>query len=229
MANITKSAERIVAENEIYDILDAFDKSKYNSDQYRKLFNSMTEQDFKAYMKQLSTEEQYISIDVDTAEKELTIDKIFKICDKINIKSHKYVLYKENVSDDGAQSITPHPALILYIPVKRLQQLLSKKNSASGNTDKINPMTGAVTSDSKSASLNDTQSLGLVTTDQLNTLRELHGPRSDDQKSKFQMLHAIEEKGEVYLRDLNIDSKNKQSLATLMTFLKGVAIDVKLQ
>lgn len=223
-----KSPARIKAEQGIYTLMDTFDSSKYNSDMYRKLFNTMSDSDFKKYMKQLSTEETYISFEIDTATKELTLDKIFEKCNKMGFRTHKYVRYRENKSSDGETcSITPYPALILYIPVKRLQQMVSKKNSASGNSDKINPLTGTVTSDSKAASLSDTQTFGLITTGQTNTIKELLGPRADDEKSKKQMLHQIEMNGDVSLKDLNIVPKNKQSTETMIVFLRAAGIDVK--
>lgn len=230
MKKITKSAKRIQAEKEIYELLDTFDPSKYNSDMYRKLFNTMSEEKFKEYMKRLASENEYISMEVDTSAKRLTLDKIFKIADKVGVKTHKYVMHKENESSDGSIcSVSPHPSLILYIPVRRLQQMLSKKNSASGNMDKINPLTGTVTSDSKSASLNDTQVQGLITTNQRNTLKELIGPRADDEKSKNMMLHSIEERGEVNLKDLHLKPENKQALNTLKVFLKAINIDLQIK
>lgn len=225
-----KSQNRINAENQIINLLDTFDKSKYNSNQYKKLFDYMSDEDFKKYMFDLANEKQYISMEIDSFSEELTLDKIFEKCEKLNIKTHKYILYRENKTEDGKiNSITPYPALILYIPIKRLQQMISKKNTASGNTDKINTLTGTVTGDSKSASLNDTQTLGLLSTKQLNTLKELHGPRSDDSKSKIKMLQLIEDDGEVSLADLNINPINKQSLQTFITFMKAINIDVKIK
>jgi hypothetical protein len=44
----------------------------------------------------------------------------------------------------------------------------------------------------------------------------------------MQMLHLIEEHGEVSLSELDIQPKNKQALATLQVFLRGIGIDVKI-
>lgn len=227
---VTKSQNRIDAENKMYNLLDTFDTTKYNSNQYKRLFDYMSNEDFKKYMESLVSETQYISMEIDTFSKELTLDKIFEKCEKLGVKTHKYVLYRENKSEDGKTcSITSYPALILYIPIKRLQQMVSKKNSASANTDRINILTGTVTGDSKSASLNDTQTLGLLSTKQFNTLKELHGPRSDDAKSKIKLLQLIEDDGEVSLADLNINPINKQSLQTFITFMKAINIEVEIK
>ena len=227
--SVTKTPARVKAEKAIYDLMDSFDPSKYNSDAYRKLFDEMSEADFKKYMSELYKEETYISFEADTASRKLTLEDIFTICEKRGFRTHKYVMYRDNKKEDGTCSVTPHPALILYIPVKRLQQMVSKKNSASGDIDKINPLVGTVTSDSKSAGINDTQTFGLIATGQKSTIKEFLGPRADDLKSKQQMLHRIEEFGTVSLKDLHIIPKNKQSIQTMIVFLRSVGIDVKVE
>jgi len=228
MATITKSPKRITAENSIYKLMDDFDPTKYNSGAYKALFDTMSESEFKAYMKQIESEECYVSFEIDSAKKFLNMEKIFEICNKRGFKTHKYVKYRDNRTKDGTMcSVTPYPVLILYMQVKRLQQMLNKKNSVSGNTDKINPITGTVTGDSKAAGVNDTQTYGLIATGQLNTLKELLGPRADDERSKQQMLHHIEMHGSVKLADLHIVPKNKQSLQTTRVYLRGIGILTK--
>jgi len=230
MSTSTKSPARVKAEKSIYDLFDALDHSGYNSGMYKELFSTMNDTEFKSYMRDLYEERQYVYMEVDTAKRELTMDKIFKACEKIGFETHKYIKYRDSHESNGesAITVTTEPILILYMPIKRLQQMLSKKNSASGDIDKINPMTGTVTSDSKSAGINDTQTFGLITTGQTEVIKELLGPRADDERSKKQMLHMIEERGDVSLRDLNIDVKNKQSVNTMKVFLRSVNIDVEI-
>ena len=226
---IVKSTKRIKAENDLIALFDMFDPSKYNSDQYRILFDTMTEKEFAQYMNDIVNDNQYVSFEVKTSEKDLTLDKIFDICNKNGIKTHKYVKYRDNTSKDGScMSITPYPSLILYVTIKRLQQMVSKKNSATGDIDVINPLTGTVPGESKGAGLNDTQSFGLVSTNQRSVLKELLGPRADDEHSKKQMLNMIREKGDVSLSDLNIEPRNKQSTETMRIFMRAAGIEVKI-
>lgn len=227
----SKSPARIKAETDMCNLMNVFDNTKFSGNQYKQLFDSMTNEEFKIFMEKIANEEEYVTINIDSSRRDLTLDTIFEKCNKLGIQTHKYVIYRENKSegDNELTSVTPHRALILYIPMKRLQQIISKKNNASGDIDKINILTGAVTSDSKSSALNDTQSLGLVSSQQFNTLKELLGPRSDDHRSKIQMLQRIEEDGEVSLKDLNITSNNKQSLTTLKEFMRAIAIDLKIK
>jgi len=225
-----KNAARLKAENALLHMVETFDdSSKYNTVAYKNLFSKMSDKEFKEFMRKLLNEEEYVSLEIDTSKKELTLDKVFKKCESLGYKTHKYIKYRDNKSGDGTESVTPFPTLILYIQVKRLQQMIDKKNSASGNIDKINPLTGGVTSDSKSASINDTQLAGLITTKQFSSIKELMGPRSDDFHSKKSFLHYIEENGAVSLKNLSIRTGNKQALETLAVFMKGVHIDMKIK
>lgn len=225
---MAKSKARIEAEKEWCKLLDNFDPSGYNSTQYRNTFNTLSDEEFNTFMSDIIEEKQYISIEMDSIKDKITLDNIFDICEEHGYKTHKYIMYREN-SSGGNTSMTPYPALILYVPVKRLQQMLGKKNAASGDNDKINLMTGTVTGDSKAASINDTQTIGLITTNQFNVIKELLGPRADDEKSKKAMLHAIESRGSVALKDLHIAPHNKQAITTTQIFLKSVGIELKIK
>ncbi len=228
---MTKDAKRIKAENRIIEAMNAFDPSGHNSRMYKTAFKDMSNAEFGKFMRRLYNEEEYLVFEIDTLgeDVDLNLEKIFKICRKLNFKTHQSIIYRENAASNGAMSVSPDDALVVYVPVKRLQQMLSKKNNSSSNTDKINPITGTVTSDSKSASLNDTQLLGLMTVGAKNVIKELMGPRADDSKSKMQMIQAIEDTGSVSLNDLHIKPENKQSLETARTLLKAVGVEVKLR
>lgn len=224
-----KSPARIKAEKRFLQLLDSFDRSKYNSKAYKQLFDKMSDVQFKDFMKRIANEEEYITFEVDTVKDKYTLEKIFDVCEKNGYRTHKYVKYRDNVSlsDPNITSITPHPAMILYINISRLQQMVSTKNSVAGNIDKINTVTGTVTGESKGASITDAQTYGLITTGQKNILSEVLGPRADDHTSKIQMLRQIEENNEVYLRDLHINPNNKQAIQSMKAYMKAAGFDVK--
>jgi len=231
MATTAKSPARVKAEKQFYALIDSFDESKYNSNAYKKTFDKMSDAEFKAFMKRILNEEEYICFEVDTVKDKYTLKKIFDVCEKNGYRTHKYVKYRDNVSasNPNAASVTPYPTLILYVNISRLQQMVSTKNSISGNIDCINTLTGTVTGSSKSASLTDAQTYGLITTGQKNILAELLGPRADEYSAKLQMLRDIEEHNEVSIKDLDIKTERKQSVQTMTAFLKAALIDVKIK
>jgi hypothetical protein len=224
--NAVKSKERVKAERRLLELMDAFDNTKFNSDQYKKLFESLSEAQFKKLMYDIYDEKQYVTIEIDPEKNNLTLSSIFDICEKLNFETHKYVIYNDNKDSEGNPVVSPYPIPIAYLPVKRLQQMLSKKNSASAKNSIVNELTGTVTGDDKSARINDTQLFGLITGGQFNTIKEFMGPRSDDSVAKKKMMKRIEENGYVRLSQIKSSPRNKQSYETMRVFLRGVGLNL---
>jgi hypothetical protein len=102
--------------------------------------------------------------------------------------------------------------------------MLDKKNSASANTEHVNPITGQVTGESKAASISDTQTCSLATTGLTSCIKELLGPRADDQNAKMAMLEQIENYGISDLASLNMRTKDKQAVNTMNIFFLGAGL-----
>ena len=65
----------------------------------------------------------------------------------------------------------------------------------------------------------------LVSLGMTEVLKELNGPRADDNKMKQQMYTAINEKGFVSLEDMESDPANKTTLNTVDTYLLGMGLN----
>lgn len=178
-------------------------------------------------MEDIYNEEQNISFQIDSVnDSNQRLDKIYAGCRKIGVPTEEYIIYDDG---DGNKYSSPHKCIVLDIPVKRLQQMLDKKNSASGDTDVVNPLLGTVTGDSKAAGISDTQLYGLLTTGNMPVIKELMGPRADDEVAKMQMIRSIEEDGVVRMKDLELNTKNKQSIKTMSVFLLAAGLEVRVK
>jgi len=221
---IKKSAARLNAEREWYSLLDLLDPKGGNSKKYKELFSNMSETAFKNYMKDIRDDKDRILFQVNSMDdKDITTDKLFAKAKKLGVRTHKYISYE----DDGV--VTTHPILVIQVGVKRLQQMLDKKNAAVADTDKVNPLLGTVTSDSKAASMSDVQTFGLITTGQLTTLKEMLGPRADDEPAKRQMISQIEGNGQFRLDDIVTDYRQKQSMNTMRTMLLSAGLEITVE
>jgi hypothetical protein len=223
------SVARAKAENRIYSIMNDLDSSGYNAGIYKSFFKTMTDKDFIEFMKKLSIDPDFnLFFEIDSLDKKATpnIELVRKVADKWGIKLVEYVVFPyKNRENPESPSVSRTPIPVVVIQVRRLQQLLDKKNAASANTDKINSLTGQVTGDSKAASLSDMQTMALATSGQFDTIKEFLGPRSDDQVAKMKMLESIEKYGTFDLNDLNINTENKRSVKTMKVFLEGAGFD----
>lgn len=223
-------AKRVQAETAICELVDRIEGTKdgYNAQKYKAEFKNMSDTDFNKFMKNLKDDPDFnlfFEIDSMNEKNAVSMARIQQVANFYHIPLTEYVAFPhKNPLNPDQPVITKTPVIKLIIPVRRLQQFLDKKNSASANTDQVNPITGQVTGDSKAASLSDTQTCSLATTNMKYTIKELLGPRADDQTSKIKMIEAIEKYGTVSLADLNLKTKDKQSILTMEVFLRGAGL-----
>jgi len=220
---------RTHAEQKIYDLMNDLDLTGYNAGVYKEYFAKMSDKEFINFCKRLGTEKDYnLFFEIDSLDKKATpnIATIRKTADKWKVPLVEYVVFPyKNPNDPEHPVVSRTPIPVVVIQVRRLQQMLDKKNAASANTDKINSLTGQVTGDSKAASLSDMQTMALATSGQFDTIKEFLGPRSDDQVSKMKMLESIEKYGTFNLNSLNLRTENKRSVQTMKVFLRGAGFD----
>jgi len=218
---------RAKAETEIIELMDLLENSKngYNAQRYRDEFKKMSDAEFTRFLREIYERDDrnlYFEINESTETGSPKLEYIINVAKKLDIPLREYIYFPhKNPDDPGNPMITKTPVLKIYVTARRLQQFLDKKNSASSNTDVVNHMTGQLTGESKSASINDTQTASLAATSEFNTLKEFLGPRADDPVSKAQMISAIEKDGKVSLADVDIDIRNKQSLRMFEVYLRG--------
>jgi hypothetical protein len=218
------SAKRIRAETRIYDLMNALDVTGYNTAIYRDYFKTLNDTQFTEFMKNIQ-----LFFEVDSLAKDIPdMAKIRSVADKFKIPLVEYVvLPSKNTQDESNPPITTSPIPVIAIQVRRLQQMADKKNAASANTDKVNSITGQVTGDSKAASLSDMQTMALVTSGQIKTIKEFLGPRADDQVAKMKMLDSIERTGEFNIDDIESRTEDKQSVSTMVVFLTCAGFKVQ--
>ena len=107
-----------------------------------------------------------------------------------------------------------------------MQQLLSKKEAYSSDRDHVNLLTNQVTGSSKGSTLSNMQSIALTTSNQLDVVKELLGPRADDEISKKRMLDQIAETGEFDINSIPVRTKDKQSIETVRCMLVAAGLRV---
>lgn len=213
------------AEMKILQFISEWDKSGYNINEYKEVFSKMSDAEFLVWMEQLRDGKAHLHYEINGREKPPTVDTIENIGKKYGVSLKEFVILPFRSSDPNKPMVTKGKVPILMIPVRRLQQMVEKKNSISGDNDCVNPITGQVTGASKSAKWSNSQTFSVATTDQVHVNKEFLGPRADDEVSKREMIDQIEKYGRVRLEDLDIKPHNKQSLNTTYVFLRAAGLD----
>lgn len=216
-------ATRAKMESLIYTVFDKLDSTKTNSSKYRAFFKSMNDAQFDSFFKEFFADEnQYLTLDVVDYERDLKMEHIESAAKELGVPLFEKVIMPHVNKNTEIPVVTKFEVPVGYVPLKRVQQILTKKNSTSTEATSRSAMTGQVVGRDKNARDSDVENFALVTIGATNTLRELMGPRSDDMVMKSEMYSQIAQKGFVSLSDLTSNLDNKTTLNALDVMLIGM-------
>jgi hypothetical protein len=219
-------AKRKQIEELVIGVLDRMDKSGYNSKQYKDFFKKMSDAQFTTFMnKFLKDENENFYIEVTPFEngQEPVMEDIKRAADFMKVPLNEY-MYMPYANPDGEALRTVETIPVGYLHMKRLQQILSKKNSFSSNIEQRNAKTGQITGDDKNGKVSDTENYALVAIGAEAALKEFLGPRADDAVMKQEMFKDINKDNYTSLKNYTREVGNKQALNTLDVYFTGAGI-----
>ena len=210
-------AKRKKAEELIYKVMDAVDKSHTNSDYYKKLFASMSDNDFTEFCKRRLPFRFHIQA-FNVEPKMYEIIEGFKVLDKPLIERVKLPYVYTN---DKGEPIETEPCVVIYIHLKRMKQMLTKKNHTSINTDKRDMKTGLLTGEDKGGKETDREFESLATMGLDYTMDEFARVKADAMNAASQMSSEILNKGYVTDAELNVSKTDSLGKNLLNAYLIG--------
>jgi len=156
---------------------------------------------------------------------EMKMTQIKKAADILDIPLEEYIWYRHNDSN-GIRTKMRVP--VGFIHIKRVQQLLAKKNKYALDNEKVGLKSGQVKDESKVTSVSDPETFALTAINAEAALKEFLGPRADNQNKKLQMYRSIARDGYTTLEDMTEDITQSTSLNTMNTYLlaSGVRSDL---
>ena len=212
--------QRQEAEELVYKVLDTADKTKTNSDYYRKLFANMSDEDFMNFCKRrlpFRFHQEVFKIEPKMYE----IVDAFKVLNKPLLERVKlpYVY----INKDG-EPVESQECLVLYIHIKRMKQMLAKKTSTAINTEKRDMKTGLLVSEDKGGKETDREFESLATMGLEYTMDEFARPKADAMAMAAQMSNTIMAKGFVSEKDLQLAKDDSIGKNLLNVYLMGAHI-----
>lgn len=209
--------QREKAEKLIYDVLDAADKTHTNSDYYKKIFATMSDNDFMDFCRRRLPFRFHTQV-FKVEPKMYDIVDAFKVLDKPLLEKVKlpYVY----INDDG-EPIESEECMVIYIHLKRMKQMLTKKNHTSINIEKRDMKTGLLTSDDKGGKETDREFESLATMGLDYTMDEFARPKADAMDAMAQMSNEILAKGYVSQEDLNVSRTDSLGKNLMNVYLIG--------
>ncbi len=207
--NMTKK-QRSDVEKLIYDTMSAVDKTGTNTEYYKDLFSSMSDEPFYKLMSSrlpIRFHQELFKVE----PKFYDIVDAFKVLDKPLFEKVKLPYL---FTDEDGRPVESQECLVVYIHLKRMKQLLSKKTSLALEATHRDMKTGLLLAEDKGAKESDREFESLAVLGMEYTMDEFARPRADDMKAKSQMYNAINLKG--YVSDSDIKSDKDGSLAKNM-------------
>lgn len=219
---MTKKRKEI--ETLIYSTFDILDKTGMNTAKYKKLFGGMDDKTFESHMKKfLNDESENFFLEIIPFEVEPKIEDIKKAADSLNIPLEEYVFFP-HLNEEGEPLRTKDKTLVGYLHLKRVQQILSKKNKGSTSIRKRNMKTNQVVGDDKGSRISDVETFALTAINGDEILKEFMGARADDDVAKQEMFKRIYQDGFVSLKDIPSNVENKPALNYLDILFTGAGI-----
>lgn len=211
--------QRLEAERLIYQVFDQLDPSQRNTDYWKELFADMSDEQFK----------KYISGDFPFyfqtgAFKEPTMDQINKSLKLLNVPLLESVYMPFKYKDKDGNPMKTKPCMVVYIHMKRMKQILTKKNGMSISTKSRDMRTGLLTGIDKNGKESDHEFESLAISGLYNTMKEFSRPRADAMEDKSIMNNTIKNTGIVYEKDLPEDINDSLSKNLLSTYFIGAQL-----
>lgn len=212
--------QRQQAENLIYSVFDAVDSTKTNSDYYRKMFANMSDEDFMNFCKRrlpFRFHQEVFKIEPKLYE----IIEAFKILNKPLLEKVKLPYVYTNKDGEPVES---QECLVIYIHLKRMKQMLTKKNSNAVNTEKRDMKTGLLTGEDKGGKETDREFECLAVMGLDYTIDEFARAKADAMAAMTQMSNTIMAKGYVSDKDITVANDDSLGKNLFNVYLMGAHI-----
>lgn len=220
MADLISSAKRKEIEDLVYQVYDEVDHTHTNSDYYRNLFSSMTDNEFYNFLKRrlpFRFHQEAFKIEPTMTDAVNAFKVLNKpLIEKVNLR-HVYT----NKDDIPVQS---QECLVIYIHLKRMKQILTGKTHIAINTDKRDMKTGLLTGHDKGGKETDREFESLAAFGLEYTMDEFARPRADALRAGAAMSNIIMDKGFVSDKDFTVDKDDSLAKNMLNVYLIGANI-----
>ena len=212
--------KRLEIEQLVYTIFDKVDPTHTNTDYYQKFFSKMSDQDFYKFIsRRLPFRFHQEAFKVEPKMPDI-IDA-FKILNKPLIE--KLNMPHVYINADGIP-VKSQDCLVIYIHLKRMKQMLSKKNNVAMDTDQRDMRTGLLQKQSKGGKETDREFEALASYGLDYTMDEFRTVKADAMRASAEMMSTILDKGSVSEKDYNVSIEDSLARNMLNVYLIGANI-----
>lgn len=213
-------ARRAKAEQLIYDVYNAADITGTNAEYYKGIFANMSDQEFYKFFQQKLPLRFHTSA-FKVEPKMYEIDKAFKV---LNVPLYEKLNLPYLYTDSKGTPIKSKSAMVVYLHIKRMKQMLSKKNSISLSIAERDMHTGLLVNKSKTAKTSDREEEVFAIMGLEANMDEFSRIRADAMKSKEEMYSTIATTGMIKAGEIVPEKDEALSKRMLYTYMLGANI-----
>lgn len=211
--------KRLDAERLIYKVYDQLDESGKNTEFWKKEFANMNDKEF----------EEFIAGDLPFyfqtgAFDEPSMEQITKALDILGVPLLESVYLPYKYKNSEGKPMKSKPCLVVYLHMKRMKQLLTKKNGMSIHVNTRDMRTGLLTGEDKNGKESDHEFESLIISGLYRTMKEFSRSRADSMEDKSVMNMTIKTLGQVSLSELPEDIDDSLSKNLLSTYMLGAQL-----
>jgi hypothetical protein len=211
-------------EEKIYKFLDILDPTEQNSNFYKQKFAKMDDKQFLEFFKQ----DFAIKFQMKAFEIEPKMPQIAKALNFLKVPLMEKVNMPFIYRNKDGVPVKSEEALVVYVPIKKMKQFISKKNSMSTNISKRDMKTGLLLDIDKNGNTSDREMECLAVMGLDKTIEELSTVRADAMEGKTEFYNTINTTGMVSLKDVKISKDDSLSRNLLNTYLLGALLNSNL-
>ena len=196
---------------------------KENVELYQNLFNSMNDKEFDNFMHRLRDGKVHLSVVIPNDGKvRVSFENNVAVGKKIGLKFFERV--KTTNHPDYPDYMTPNEMLVIKLPIRKAQQLLSKKISIPEHNLSIDTLTGQVAGKSKAGKLTYPEQQVMIAMNMKDSILELSKIRGGDQGAAKALNDKLFQDGQASQAEVNQYSTSVTSTNTLKHYLLGMHI-----
>lgn len=222
MANIKEARKK--CEKKIYDTMQMLDPTGQNREYYKKKFAKMSDAEFVNFFKQdfpLKFQTKVFEIDP-------SVGTIMETLKKLNVPITEEVSLPFLYTNKDGKAVKSQEVLVVYLPLKRLKQMVQKKTGYSVEISKRDYRTGLLIDTDKNGNSTDREFESLVVLGLNNTLNELATYRADSMNAKTKFYSQINTIGMVSQKDVEVENSDSIARNLISSYLLGAHINSNL-
>jgi len=222
--------QRLECERLIYKVMETLDDPKHhnnsapNVEYWINKFSKMSDKEFEEFVcKPLSLYYQ-----TEGLRYEPSMLQINRALDVLNVPLLEEVYMPYKYKDSNGRPMKTKKCLVFYLHIKRMKQLLTKKNGMSIYTNTRDTRTGLLSGVDKNGKSSDHEFESFAVSGLYNSMKEFSGIRGDAMNDKSRANQQIKTLGQVRLDDLANDKTDSLSKNTLSVYFIGAQINSNL-